>query len=360
MSLHQRGGVWHFDFAVRGERYRGSTFCKLKTDAKFVEARERRRAERGEAPGQQALSLAMAFDQWFTARIADKKSADDYAERSLIAMRLLGRDTPITTIGAPEINAAMQARRLEKTRHGRPPANATVNRDLIDMTLRPLLYYCEKVLELPVRRVEWKQLRLAEPKGRSPSFSPDQLAAWRAALPPWHQPVFDFFVCYGVRLGEVFFTLDDLDLDAGRVTLRDRKDGGDHPLDLLPDDVAAFAARIGRARAAGIDSPWFRQMKDGSLRPIRYRGFEAASTRALTLAGVVARPVHDLRHHAASEINRTGGLKAAQDILGHRSIISTQRYAHTTREDRLKALGHTFTHTADEAPEKTKGNKAHG
>jgi integrase len=358
MSLILRGGIWHYSFTVRGYRYRGTTHCRRKSDARIVEDRERRAAELGEAPGPKAdWSLATVSDAFFRARGSDKKSVDDIAARLATMVRLIGRDTPVNEIGPKVIEAAIQARRMEKTRNGRPPTNATVNRDLIDTTLRPMLRYAAHNLEIPVRPILWRELRLPEPKGRTRTFTNDELAAWRSALPPWHQPIFDFFVRYGVRLGEVFFPNDAVNLEEGTVTLRARKAGDDHVLPLLPDDVKDLAARIGRARAAGIGTPWLRQMKNGTLKPVVYRGFEHASRTALDAVGIKnAKPAHDLRHHAATQITRRGGLKAAQIVLGHASIISTQRYAHPNRADTLAALGHKPDHTVEEISKNRKEN----
>ena len=359
MSLIQRNGVWHYSFTVRGQRYRGTTHCRRKGDAAIVEARERRAAELGSSQSQENWTLGAVSDAFFLARGADKKSANDIAARLATTVRLIGRDTLVSEIGPKVIEAAIQARRMEKTRHGRPPSPATVNRDLIDQTLRPMLRYAAHNLEIPVRPIVWRELRQSEPRGRTRTFTTAELAAWRADLPIWHQPIFDFFVRYGVRLGEVFFRNDAVNLEAGEVILRSRKAGDDHILPLLPEDVADLAARIGRATAAKIDTPWLRQMKDGSLQPVRYRGFSSASRRTLDRLGIKdAKPAHDLRHHAATEITRRGGLKAAQQVLGHASILSTQRYAHPSRADTLKALGHKIDHTPEPGKKKAKGNNA--
>ena len=359
MSLYQRGDVWHYSFTVRGQRYRASTHCRRKGEARLVEDRERRCAELGGALGQEEdWSLGAVSDLFFAARGADKRSADDIASRLAITVRLIGRSTPVNEIGPKVIQTAIQTRRMEKSRRGGPLSNATINRDLIDQTLRPLLRFAAHNLEIPTRPIVWRELRLAEPRGRTRTFTPIELAAWRSNLPVWHRPIFDFFVRYGVRLGEAFFECDAVNIEAGEVVLRSRKAGDDHVLPLLPGDVADLSARIGRARVAKIATPWLRQMKDGSLRPVTYSGFAWASRKALNAAGIAdARPAHDLRHHAATEITRRGGLKAAQIVLGHASILSTQRYAHPNRADTLAALGHKIDHTDNAKTKKAKENK---
>jgi len=342
VSLIKRGDVWYYTFYVKGRRHRRSTHCKLKRDAKLVEEEQRRKAELGAAPGaQEDWSLGTVSDLFFSARGAHKKSADDIAMRLATMVRLIGRETPVNEIGPRIIQTAIQARRMEKSQRGRPLANATINRDLVDQTLRPLLRFASNNLEIPVRPIIWRELRLPEPRGRTRTFTAQELAAWRGHLPAWYWPVFDFFVRYGVRLREAFFHCDAVNLEAGEVLLRARKAGDDHVLPLLPQDVKDLATRIERARAAGIATPWLRELKSGRLCPVTHGGFAWASRKALRRAGIAnARPAHDLRHHAATEITRRGGLKAAQMILGHASIISTQRYAHPNRDDMLAALGH--------------------
>jgi len=50
---------------------------------------------------------------------------------------------------------------------------------------------------------------------------------------------------------------------------------------------------------------------------------------AVTEAGIEGLTFHDARHHFASWfVMRGGKLQALQEILGHRSLAMTQRYAH--------------------------------
>jgi integrase len=64
-------------------------------------------------------------------------------------------------------------------------------------------------------------------------------------------------------------------------------------------------------------------------------GFNAAVKRA----GLVGFRFHDLRHTFASQMVLNGGsLKAVQEILGHKSMTMTLRYAHLTGESKRKAV----------------------
>lgn len=367
MSVYRRGDVWWYNFTIGRERYRGSTGQTSKTAARKVEARERERAALG-AADRDIPTLEAIAAQWFVSRAADKKSAKTTAQRLEIMLRLMGPDTLIVDVDSPEIEAAMQARRLEPIiRSGkatsRLPSNSTVNRDLIDTTLRPIMTYARKVKKLPVAEIDWSELRLSEPKERDRTYSKAEIDAWRNALPAWHREVFDFAARYGVRLKEAFFPLDCVDVEAGRISLRGRKNGKGHTFRLLPEDRRRIAALYSRAHGAKLATLWFREMKDGSLKAIRWRGFQSASRTALDAAGIAdAKPVHDLRHHAGTTlVRRTGNLAAAKRLLGHDNIQSTMRYVHADDDDVFDAMCHAYgTNDVEEAETSTKSTAVSG
>lgn len=352
MPVYKRGGVWHYDFTVRGERFRGSTGARSKDAALVIEGRAHKAAILGCV--HQSLTLEDAADLWFSARKAGGKSAKDTAQRIEIMLRHMGRATPVSEIGPRQITAAIQARRLEPVRRGQNrraidafPTNGTVNRDLIDTTLRPILNYARRNLEAPVKDIPWAELRLSEPRERVRWFSDDEIAAWSGALPYWHRPLLRFILRYGVRLTEAFFPLDAMRGDD--IYTRDRKNGP-QVVTLLPEDAADLRARAGRARAAGLDTVWFREMRSGKLVAIKPRGFQSASAAALAKAGIAARAVHDGRHHAGTMLLRqTGNLAVVKELLGHEAIASTMRYAHTSRDDLRRALRHAYA-TPPETP----------
>jgi hypothetical protein len=370
VSVYNRGGYWHFDFVHKGQRYRGSTDIRATTKKPPQSVRDlvakRKDTVRLGASSAKIPTIEAVAQRWFQAKVAGKKSEATTAIRLEIMLSLLGRDTLISDIDEERIDAVMQARRLQpvhayrKMKRPRMPSNSTVNRDIIDTTLRPILRYARKILRHPIREIAWTELRLDEPRERIRSFTPEETAAWRSHLPAWHRPVFDFMALYGPRLGNVFFAPDDVNVDGRQVTFRNTKNGRDITIPLLPADATDFAARISRARAAKLDTIWFREMKDGELRPIKPRGFQSASRTALERAGISnARPAHDLRHHAATAaLKRSRNLASVKKLLGHDHIASTMRYAHADDADVLIALGHKIPHSDDHEGEKPLQDKA--
>lgn len=351
MSLYKRGEVWHYDFTVNRKRERGSTGFKKKADAAEYVEQLRRTLKLGTTPDRPPVTLGKAADQWFRAKIADKKTATTVAQRLKILFRHIERTTPVGQIGAREIEEAMIARSVEKTRQGRLPTASTINRDMIDTTLRPILAYAEEAMEEAVKRIKWAKLRRQEPKGRTRSFTGEEIATWREALPDWHRPVFDFIGRYGPRLQEAFFAPEAYDPNTGEIKLTDTKNGLDHVIVLLDEDIGPMNARWARAVAAKLDTVWFRE-EGGKLYPIHWRAFQSASKAALEKAEIAnARPVHDLRHHAATTLYRaTGNIKLVQDLLNHQTVASSARYSHTNKADLKAAMRHAHA-TKSGAPD---------
>lgn len=364
MSLYKRGDVWHYDFQLKGTRFRGTTEKTLKREAAEVLSDRREEAKRtlklGTQAGKPALTVRQVADKWYAAQIDGKKTDMTVAQRLKILFRHLDGDLPVSKVGPLHITDAILSRRVEPIRQSikarpakgnkpareavlRYPMNSTVNRDLIDTTLRPVMNFAQDTLEEKVRQIKWGKLRLDEPKGRVRSFTAEELEAWREALPEWHRPLHDFMARYGVRLEEAFFPPASVSVETNEVTLYDTKNGTDHALQILDGDMADLAARKTRATAAGLDTIWYRDV-GGELYRIHWRGFQSASRKALDRAGIKnARPAHDLRHHAATTLYRaTGNIKLVQDLLNHSSIASSARYAHTNKADLRRALSQTY------------------
>jgi integrase len=60
---------------------------------------------------------------------------------------------------------------------------------------------------------------------------------------------------------------------------------------------------------------------------------------AVKRTGIVDFRFHDLRHTFASQLLMKGGtLKDVQELLGHKTMIMTLRYAHLTFEHKKKAV----------------------
>lgn len=280
---------------------------------------------------------------WWTGTQSHLRSARTTAQRLETAKRCVNFSLPVTSITTRIVADAIATRRGEITHNGRPPTPSTVNRDMIDTTLRPILNYARRVLEIRgLPEIDWKALRFSEPKGRVREFTSAEIELIRSKIAhlPHHRDLFEFMTLFGVRLREAWFPLNCLDVDGGRIFLRKRKGGDWHTIPLDDTWKALLAARAGRAVKAELDTVWFYDNRMGDLRALTPRAFQSYMAGVLSSLGIAdARPVHDLRHHAGTHyVRRTGNLTGAQRLLGHENIATTARYAHASENDVREGL----------------------
>jgi integrase/recombinase XerC len=142
----------------------------------------------------------------------------------------------------------------------------------------------------------------------------------------------------GLRLSELT-GLDFGDLNRGGGLLRVRGKGrrerivpaGDAALAALDRHLAA----AGRSKGRG-DAPLFANARGGRLSNRTVQ--RVVRRRLLALASGLGVTPHALRHSFASHLlDRGADLRALQELLGHRSLASTQIYTHVSRARLAKA-----------------------
>lgn len=346
--LPKKSRFWQFDFVVRGRRFHGSTGATSRRAAEAAERRLRIEAAEGRLGEASALTLDQAAGQWWKEVGRFRGDAADVERRLARLLALVGRHTALADIGTAAVSAAIQKRRGQVYQRGgkasvrRLPANATVNRDVIE-TLRPILRRAAThwgARGLPA--IAWRDLRLAEPAAPVRVYSAAEQAAWSAECGPAVALALRLLLTYGLRFGELFFGLDAFDAEGPRLAVTKRKRDVPLSLPLRADDARAIAARVGRARAAGLDHIWYAEDDRGRLQPLTYHGLKARLNGAADRAGIApGRRIHGARHHAGTTAARAGGLGLARELLGHADLKSTLRYAHTLEahlREHLEAL----------------------
>lgn len=142
----------------------------------------------------------------------------------------------------------------------------------------------------------------------------------------------------GIRVGEAA-GLDVDDVDRAHRLVRVLGKGG-------KERVVPFGVPAGRALQAWLDHgrPTLVAGASGPALFLGARGGRAdqrqlrtAVHRSAALAGVADIAPHALRHTAATHLLQGGSdLRSVQELLGHASLATTQRYTHVTA-DRLRA-----------------------
>src|SRR5437773_2527982 len=148
----------------------------------------------------------------------------------------------------------------------------------------------------------------------------------------------------GMRLGEILnLRWYDLDFASGFILVRDSKNGESRH---VPMDATLFALFRAYPHRPSTDLV-FSSSSGGHIVDVR-TGFQNACKRA----GVIDLHFHDLRHTFASQFVMSGGdLYILKEILGHKSITMTQRYAHLSPTYKIKAIDRMNTLWADARPQ---------
>lgn len=325
MSVYPKGRYWHYDFVIRGRRFFGSTGQETRRAAEAVERARRLEAATGASEDAGDLTIDLAASRYFDEVNSTLAPEIDLGRRLKVVVECVGKHKLLREIDTATVAEAIRKRRRFP---GRTPAPATINRDLIDHTLRPLLNRARKVWgarTLPA--IDWRAVRLKEPKGIVREYSAKEVEAWRSGLEPVPRLALDLMLTYGLRFGELFFLPAAVDGVGQRLTLTGRKAGDSLSLPLLPEHARLLAAMASTRKA------------DQTVFAFSYYGLHSRLRTAADKAGLGARAIHGARHHAATTLLRaTGNLKLTQRMLGHASIQSTMRYAHATDADLRSAL----------------------
>lgn len=142
---------------------------------------------------------------------------------------------------------------------------------------------------------------------------------------PDHLPEFEVALMTGMRQGEQFSReWHDVDFDAGTIRLAQTKNGKSRFVHLNTRALAVLRMLHSRGLGTGRVFP--------NLKP---RWF----TEAVREAKLGDLTWHDLRHTFASRLVMAGvNLRTVQELMGHKTITMTARYAHLSPEHRTAAL----------------------
>ena len=136
----------------------------------------------------------------------------------------------------------------------------------------------------------------------------------------------------GMRKGEVLTIVrEEVDLKHGFILLENTKNGERREIPInqtLRDTLTALPRHI--------TIPYvFWKKKDGK----RYGDVKKSFHSALKRAGIKNFRFHDLRHTIASHLVMNGiDLTTVKELLGHKTIAMTMRYAHLAPSHKEKAV----------------------
>lgn len=137
----------------------------------------------------------------------------------------------------------------------------------------------------------------------------------------------------GARRGELLaLTWRDIDLESGIASLGRTKNGDRRTLVLLPDVVEALAP----FQSSDLDRYVFGSVRSKYQVPT---SIDSAWRDAVARARIKNFKFHDLRHCCASYMAQAGiPLNVIAEVLGHRKLDMTKRYAHLTTQTKANAM----------------------
>ncbi len=157
----------------------------------------------------------------------------------------------------------------------------------------------------------------------------------------------------GLRVSEIAgLDLEDVRLDLGLVHVRRGKGGRERVVPVGTAAAAAVSAWLGRrakllARGDGESVALFLNRDGGRLSTRAIQGLVEERLGGLSVGRKVS--PHSLRHAMATHLLEGGAdLRSVQEMLGHKSLSTTQKYTHLTVDHLLKTYDHAHPRAHEE------------
>ena len=319
MGLVKRGGVWWMSFTYQGKQVRKSTRTADRRLADAILSKvkvqivEGQYFERSAARSHTFTELMDRYEAEHVLRKLRHRGLKGYMKN----LRAFFGDRTLADI-TPNLIAAYKNKRYSD---GMAPA--TINRELANL---------KKAFNLAMREWEWchqnpvtRVSMEKENNKRDRWLSEEEESRLLAVSASWLRDLVLFALHTGMRMGEILeLTWRAVDFSRRTVTVLRSKNGERRTIP-VNDTVLRVLKEKARVGCLGSDlvfcSKSYTPMESGHLR----RSFRLA----LKKAKIEEFHFHDLRHTFATRLVQAGiDLYKVQQLLGHKSPIMTQRYAH--------------------------------
>ena len=342
---------WQYDrtFSLKGKRYRvrGSTGERNKATAREVEEAEvaaaRQVAIHGEAAPE--ITLDNAFGTYAANVAISQPSWRTTKYQAQTVLTGLKRATLASEVTDAALTAYIAKRRATV-------ANATVNREI--QLLRRVFNYTKRNLKMAVADIDWEAHILPEPKGRVRELTMEEEKRLFEHLPDDLRDLAEFCLLTGCRAGSAIqLEWRDIDLDQRVIVFRNMKGGEYHAIPMTERLRNLIANQSRLLHIKNVFTYKYRGL-ERKRRAFTSNGWTKHWQEALRKAEIADFKFHDLRHTAASRTTRVAGIAAAQKLLGHADISTTQRYSHVQMDDLLKAMENSAATHAQPTIKRTK------
>lgn len=334
MSVYKRAGSphYHYDFTVKGIRFRGSTETDSYELASSIEASERLKALKRVHLGEKdTLELGKALGKYWMEYAQYLKSGDKAVKYHMAHIRKhVGSKVLLSDIKESDVN------RLRTSLRGKMQ-DSSVNRVL--STFRGVLNKARKEWGLQVADIDLKQYMLTEPEARTRWITPEQAEKIISHAAPHLKPIIRFALLTGLRRTNILslkWEQIDLKRRVMRFAIKSSIPGG-KLLELpISDQVMALLLEQGVKHSGFV---FTRKFKKSGMKPRPLTRVDKAWETACKRAKVSDFRFHDLRHTNASwHVQNGTPIDLLQELLGHTDIATTKKYAHRETAEKMKAM----------------------
>lgn len=319
MGLVKRGDVWWMYFTYQGQQVRKSTGTAERRLADAILSKvkvqiiEGQYFEKAVAQSHTFTELMDRYEREHVLRKLRHRGVKGYMNN----LRAFFGDRTLADI-TPKLIVAYKNKRYED---GKAPA--TINRELANLkkAFNLALREWEWCHQNPVTRVSMEK----ENNKRDRWLSEEEESRLLTACAPWLHDLVTFALHTGMRMGEILeLTWRGVDFTRRTVMVLRSKNGERRTIP-VNETVLRVLKEKAKVRSLASDlvfcSKAFTPMESGHLR----RSFRLA----LSKAKIEEFHFHDLRYTFATRLVQWGiDLYKVQQLLGHKSPIMTQRYAH--------------------------------
>jgi integrase len=334
MGLFKRGSVWWMSFVYQGKQYRKTTETEDPKLAKRIFDKVKGEIAEGKwferLPGEERIVDEM-MEKYMQEYSIPKKASSKRDQTSLLHLKPFFGKFLLSEVTPNLLNEYKVMRRLE----GATPA--TINREMALM---------KHAFSLAVREWEWtrdnpvKKISMEKENNKRDRWLTDEEEKrLLQEASEWLREIVAFGLNTGMRLGEILsLTWKAVDLDRKTAIIFRSKNGERRT---IPLNKRAWEVLKGRAKVKSrkTDIVFYNE----NHAEYDYSNLEKAFRSALAKAKIQDFRFHDLRHCFATKLVQRGvDLYKVQLLLGHKTPLMTQRYAHHYPEslrEGVEALG---------------------
>lgn len=327
MAVRKIRNKWWVDFRHGEDRFRKKSPDNTRSGAMTYEATLRARLGRGEPLDGPVMVPPQTFaefaQEWFTTYvITNNRPQEQRTKMCALRNHILPHfgDLGIGDVGAKDIER-FKAKQLDIGLSAK-----SINNEL-SILRKCLVCAADWGHRQAVPVVQWLPLPRPVPR-RLASGDLGRLIAAPTA-PTWHAMIV-LAARTGLRAGELLaLQWDDIDVARRLLTVRHSIVRGvlGAPKNSRIRHVPLTPGALGAVEGLPRTSRWL--FPDGMGNPVSYSSAAFALRRACRAAGIPRTSWHVLRHTFASElVDRHVPLRHVQELLGHSTIVMTERYAH--------------------------------